>query len=251
MKHHILGAMIAACAAALLFSGCCTGRSGSRAIKTVAVAEVCAKEGFVIARRTNFDALAAAGCASVLVPNVADTNALEAIMDKVDALVLTGAVKGSDYPRRNEFEFLLMRMAIERGLPIVGFCRGHQMINRYFGGEIGKIPADLTPAVVHRGKESPYVKDCFHEAEIVPGTRLEKAFGARRCKVNTSHRYHVTKLGKGLKVTARSDDGVIEALEHETLPITGFQFHPERLPSLDPVYARIIRDAIDHPAAGR
>jgi hypothetical protein len=64
--------------------------------------------------------------------------------------------------------------------------------------------------------------------EIVPGTRLAKVAKASRVTINTSHRYHVTELGEGLVVTARSDDGVIEAFEHKTLPVTGFQFHPER-----------------------
>ena len=229
-------------------TGCASTTSNKSRVKVIAVAEVCTTNGFVRARRTNFDALTAAGYAAIMVPNVADTNLIASVMDKVDGLVLTGAVKESDRKTRDKFDFMLMQMAIERGLPIVGFCRGHQVINRYFGGKIGLIPGNLDPKVVHKGKVSAYIEDCFHDVNIVPGTRLEKSFGATRCKVNTSHKYHVTELGKGLKVTAKSNDGVIEALEHESLPITGFQFHPERIHALDPSYVRIIRDAIEHPA---
>jgi putative glutamine amidotransferase len=84
--------------------------------------------------------------------------------------------------------------------------------------------------------------------DIVPGSRLSRSVKGRRVTVNTSHKYHVTKLGKGLKVSGRSADGVIEALEHETLPVTGFQFHPERSFRVHPEHLDMIRDALD-PAA--
>ena len=217
-------------------------------IKTVAVAEVCTDDGFVMARRTNFDSLTAAGFASFLLPNVADTNLISALLDKADALIITGAIKASNIKKRNAFEFMVMRMAIEKGLPVVGFCRGQQMINRYFGGTIGPISTNLTPKIVHKGEISPYIQDAFHEMNIVPGTNLEKSFGTNKFTINTSHCYEIKKLGKGLKVTGKSPDGVIEAIEHETLPVTGFQFHPERLSKLNDAYVRIIRDAINHPA---
>jgi putative glutamine amidotransferase len=133
---------------------------------------------------------------------------------------------------------------------VVGFCRGHQVINRYFGGEIAPIPKNLDPKVVHKGKVSPYIKDTFHEMEVLPGTRLAGIVKSRRVTINTSHRYHVTELGEGLVVSARSDDGVIEALEHKTLPIIGFQFHPERSFRAYPEHLAMIRYALD-PAAHR
>lgn len=229
--------------------GFCSQTTGREPFKIVAVAEGCSSNGYVIARRTNFNALSAGGYVPVMIPNVADTNIVATLMNKADALLITGAVQDEDYPNRLKFEFMLLDMALERGIPVLGFCHGHQAINRYFGGKIAKIPADLVPKTVHRGKESPYVKDCFHEMIIEPGTRLAKAFGSTRATINTSHRYHITRLGKGLKVTAKSPDGVIEAIEHETLPVTGYQFHPERLHALDPAYMRIIRDGLEHPAA--
>ena len=60
-------------------------------------------------------------------------------------------------------------------------CRhGHQCINRYFGGTLGYVEKESSGNVVHRGKESPYVKDCFHTISIKPGSRLAKGFGATR-----------------------------------------------------------------------
>ena len=232
-------------AIAAALSGCAATPVACKDRKLVAIADVCATNGFLSARVTNSDAISAAGFLPVLVPCIADTNAVAAIMDRMDALVVTGAIKDSDYKKRDQFEFMLIRMALERGLPVVGFCRGHQVINRYFGGKIGPIPKNLKPKVVHKGRISPYIKDTYHEMEIVPGTRLAKVVKAKRVTINTSHRYHVTKLAEGLVVSARSDDGVIEAFEHKTLPVTGFQFHPERAFPVHPLHLDMIRDALD------
>ena len=232
-------------AAAMLAAGCCTTAPEERRVKVVAIADACTTNGFTIARRTNSDAISAAGFLPVVLPNIADTNLLEYAMDHVDALVLTGSIKGDSSKVRVPFEHLLMRMALERGLPVLGFCHGHQAINLYFGGKIAKVPENRSPKVLHHGKESPYVKDCFHEIEVKPGSRLAAGLdGATRFEVNTSHRWCISELGEGLVVTARSDDGVIEAVEHRTLPVTGFQFHPERIFRKDPRYLRIIRDAL-------
>ena len=232
----------------LLAAGC---QTATPRVKVALIAEGCVTNGFIIARHTNSDAISAAGFLPVILPRIADTNLLAAAMDQADALVLTGSLQGNDFPVRVAFEHMLMRMALDRGLPVVGFCHGHQTINTYFGGKVGRIPSDLTPAIVHRGKESPYVKDCFHMVNVAPGSRLAEGLGATRFEVNTSHRFHITELGEGLEVTARADDGVIEAVEHRTLPVTGFQFHPERIFRRDPHYLRIIRDALEHPAARR
>ena len=236
--------LVCGLAAAVLMVGCQTAGRPDK-VKVVAVADACTTNGFVMARRTNTDALSAAGYLPLLVPRVADTNLLAAAMDRADALLLTGGVKEQDYEGRIQFELLLMRMAIERGLPIVGFCHGHQCINRYFGGTLTSTPKDASPKVVHRGEVSAYVKDTFHAINIKPGSRLAKGFGTTRMEVNTSHTKCVKDVGEGLEVTARSDDGVVEAIEHRTLPITGFQFHPERIFRRDPRYLQIIVDALE------
>ena len=241
-KH---AALVACClfAAASAITGCQTRSPGK--VKVVALTDGCVTNGFVMARSTNSDALSAAGYIPVLIPRISDTNLLAQAMDRVDALLLTGGIKGQDYPNRIEFEKLLMSMAIERGLPILGFCHGHQCINLYFGGTLMPVPKDSSPSIVHRGKDPPYVKDCFHMINIKPGSRLAEGFGTTRMEVNTSHTMCVKDGGEGLEVTARSDDGVVEAIEHRTLPITGFQFHPERIFRRDPRYLRIIVDALE------
>lgn len=243
--RHAARSALAVCGlvAAISVAGCRTAQPGR--VKVVAIADYCVTNGFFMARYTNSDALTAAGYLPVLIPRIADTNLLAKAMDRVDALLLAGGVKGQDYPARVEFEKLLMGMALERGLPVLGFCHGHQCINLYFGGKVGKVSKDLSPQIVHHGKESPYVKDYFHMIDVKPGSHLAEGFGATRVEVNTSHNCCITELGEGLEATAWADDGVIEAVEHRTLPVTGFQFHPERIFRRDPRYLRIIVDALE------
>lgn len=228
-----------ACAAAF---GCL---AEVRKVKIIALADACTTNGFIMARHTNSDALSAAGFASVVVPKIASDAQLAAIMDKVDGLVITGAVVGNEYNVRVAFEKKLVKMALDRKLPVLGFCHGCQLVNLYFGGKIGKVPVGDSPKVVHKGKVSPYVQDCFHEIEIKPGSLVAKVFGSTRATINSSHRACVTEPGEGLEVTARADDGVVEAIEHRTLPVTGFQFHPERMFRKDARCVELIRAALE------
>ena len=218
-------------------------------LKIVVVAESCVTNRYVMSGRNASDALAAAGYLPVILPNIADTNLLASAMDRAYALVLTGSAKGNDSKVRVAFEKMLIRMALDRGISVLGFCHGHQCINAYFGGKLARLPKERKPMFDHRSKETPSVLHCFHMIDITPGSRLAEGFGATRYKVNSSHDFRVTELGDGLEVTARSDDGTVEALAHKTLPVTGYQFHPEAIYKQDPRYLRIIRDAIEHPAA--
>ena len=248
MKKNMLGAL-AALAAASLITGCqTTSVQPERRVKVVAIAESCVTNHYIMSGRNASKAMAAAGYLPVILPDVADTNLLAYAMDHADALVLTGSVKGDSYSRRIKFEHMLIKMALDRGLPVLGFCHGHQCINMYFGGKVEKMPLARTPFIEHRSKTPPSVRHCFHMVDVKPGSRLAEGLGATRFKVNSSHGYSVTKVGKGLVVTARADDGIIEAVEHRTLPITGFQFHPERVFRRDPRYLRVIVDALERRA---
>lgn len=252
MNANIFGAAAAMALAASFATGCQTTEGQpERRVNVVAIAESCVTNRYIMSGRNASDAMAAAGYLPVILPDVADTNLLAYAMDHADALVLTGSVKGDDYSRRVKFEHMLIKMAIDRGMPVLGFCHGHQCINMYFGGKVEKMPLDRTPFIEHRSKQAPSVRHCFHMIDVKPGSRLAEGLGATRFKVNSSHGYSATKIGKGLVVTARADDGIVEAIEHETLPVTGFQFHPEAIFDLNPRYLRIITDAIEHPAASR
>ncbi len=248
--------VFAAAALSVVVLGCATSSKtaapdASSRLKIVAIAEACTTNRYVMSGRNASNAIAAAGYLPIILSDIADTNLLAQAMDRVDALVLTGSVKGDAYRHRIAFEHMLIRMALERGKPVLGFCHGHQCINLFFGGTVTPLDPKRTPPLVHRSKEAPSVRHCFHMIDIKPGSRLAEGYGATRYKVNSSHGYRVEQPGKGIVVTARAEDGTVEAIEHESLPVTGFQFHPEAIFDLDERHLRVIKDALEHPAAGR
>mgnify|MGYP004699113161 FL=1 len=131
---------------------------------------------------------------------------------------------GSDEPDlvRDAAEMKLCDCFIRKGKPVLGICRGHQVINIYFGGTLVQ---DLPTAALHSSPEG----DLSHPTVTVEGSVMHRLFGASPY-VNTSHHKGIKVPGKGLKVTQYSQkDGVIEAIEHESLPVLGVQWHPERM----------------------
>ncbi|MCL2497809.1 MAG: gamma-glutamyl-gamma-aminobutyrate hydrolase family protein [Symbiobacteriaceae bacterium] len=155
-----------------------------------------------------------------------------------DGLILTGAwpvhpdptipgifnmreEKGAFTSRlRNPEELDLFRAFRDAGKPILGICRGHQYINIGQGGNLN------TGIARSYGRE--HREGFFHPVKTEPGSILAKLYG-EEFFVNSHHNFHIDRLGEGIKVTAWSADGLPEALEHESLPIIGLQWHPERM----------------------
>ncbi len=110
--------------------------------------------------------------------------------------------------------------------PVLGICRGHQLINVYFGGTLVQ---DLPTAADHKMVEAGDKRtDNRHMIEADEGTFLHRIYGDR-FPVNSAHHQGIDRVGAGLIVTARADDGVIEAAAHESLPVWSVQWHPERM----------------------
>lgn len=125
-------------------------------------------------------------------------------------------------PDRDEAEFALIRTFLEAGKPILGICRGHQLLNIYFGGSLHQ---DLSCAAAH-SSGSDY--DLVHTVTAAEGSLLGGMYGSR-FTVNSYHHQGIKAVGQGLKVTLTSEEGVIEGIEHESLPVFGVQWHPERM----------------------
>ena len=123
--------------------------------------------------------------------------------------------------KRDEAECKLFEAFMAAGKPIMGICRGHQMINVMLGGNLYQ---NLENACMHANMTDFY---CTHDVRAEKGSLIEKLYG-ESFSINSSHHQAVKKLGQGLKATLFSD-GVIEGFEHDTLPILGVQFHPERM----------------------
>lgn len=126
---------------------------------------------------------------------------------------------------RDRRELALTEAFAAAGKPILGICRGHQLINVWAGG--GLIQDLGEQNAVHRRIRA----DKVHPAFACDGA-LEALYGG--CfRVNSAHHQAVGPVGAGLRVTARSADGIIEAMEHTQLPILTVQFHPERMNAPD------------------
>ena len=156
--------------------------------------------------------------------------------DRYDALVLCGGcdvhprfygeeVDGSVNmePQRDEAEYALIRAFLAAGKPIFGICRGCQLLNVYFGGTLYQ---DLETSPTH----SPEVYGNYlaHSATAVPGSDCHAVYGSR-FSINSHHHQGIKALAPGFTVTMRGDDGVIEAIAHDTLPIRAVQWHPEKM----------------------
>ena len=153
--------------------------------------------------------------------------------------ILTDTV-GPD-PERTQFEVPLARAFLERGKPILTICRGFQLLNVLLGGTLYQDLLEQKGWIHSNGK-------IRHDLYAEEGSILHALFGPV-FKVNSTHHQAIKALAPGLRVTARSVEGIIEGYEHESLPIFGVQFHPERLtgvqwdsrtPDFKPFFERFI-----------
>ena len=164
----------------------------------------------------------------------------EALAERVDAIVLNGGTDvdpgrygakrapTTDEPdrRRDDFEFGLVAAALERRVPVLGVCRGMQLVNVGLGGSLIQDLSSLTE--LEHYVTDPYDKP-VHAIEIDPDSVVEHGFGSCRTTVNTVHRQAIDRLGHSLRPVARAPDGTIEAVENEDGLVVGVQWHPEFL----------------------
>lgn len=128
-------------------------------------------------------------------------------------------------PELDELQFTVLDRFIRvGGKPVFGICRGHEVLNVYFGGTLIQ---DL-PSASRHARTPGIPVDKVHEAISVDGTFARELFG-EGFRVNSSHHQAVEDFGEGLKPAMYSDDGVVEGLVHESLPVFSVQFHPERM----------------------
>ena len=183
------------------------------------------------------------GAVPLILPLTDDPVILEAYLDLCDGLVLSGGgdldparyghrdegLSGGILPLRDEMELALCRMAVERDLPVLGICRGHQVLNVALGGTLYQdLKIQMGTDCAHQVLDP--VGGFVHPVELVPGTPLAQNQGTGSVMVNSRHHQAVRDLAPGLVVQAVSPDGVIESVY---LPgkrfIWGVQWHPESI----------------------
>ncbi len=161
----------------------------------------------------------------------------------------TARCEGFDM-RRDTLEINLIKKALELKMPIVGICRGHQITNVVLGGTlIVDIPTEIESDIIHRCPVNPI--NCHHNVELVEGSMIKNITGQRTGTVTTYHHQAVDVLAPGLSISARSADGIVEAIEWKQPEgksfLLGTQWHPERMvdyPELSkPIAARFLLEA--------
>lgn len=213
-------------------------------------------------RHTYIDAVIRAGGIPVTIPLTTDEDILRELLSRLDGILMSGGNDVSpemygetkrDSSRytsklRDTADSIALKHALANGLPVLAICRGLQLVNVYMGGTLYQnIKEDVPGALNH--EHSTEVKNFEEDAHKITIDRDSKLFSIVQQEVigtNTLHRQAIKDLGRCLKVTARSDDGIIEAIEsiNEESFLIGIQAHPESLHRVIPVWENVFKEFV-------
>ncbi len=216
-------------------------------------------------RGSYITAIERAGGIPLHVGDVRNTRNLDALLDRCDGLLLPGG--GDIHPFRygeevtgklseveewrDEMELHLIQEAYSRGIPVLGVCRGMQLINVYFGGTLYQdIATEHSGALLHTAQSADRSRGS-HTIHVAEESLLAKIVPEREFAVNSIHHQGVKTLGGGLRVAARAPDGLVEAIEHPGHPfLLGVQWHPEELRDIAArgIFAEFIRHTKERAA---
>lgn len=189
------------------------------------------------------DSVASAGAVPVILPPTIPPEHAARALEGVDGVLLSGGEDidptwycmdpvpqlGALDPARDRFEFALFAAARERGLPVLGICRGLQLVNVAMGGVLWQdLPSERPSAVQHDRRDARDART--HGVAVTAGTRTADALGAQALSVNSFHHQGVRTLAGGLVATAHAADGLVEAFEGtEGAWLVAVQWHPEEM----------------------
>jgi putative glutamine amidotransferase len=183
----------------------------------------------------------AGALALTLPPDEAVVDSPDLLLDRVDGLLLAGGADvdpgsygadrhpetGVTWPERDRFEIALARRAIERQIPVLGACRGMQILNIALGGTLHQDLPGVIGTDVHRHTPGVFGD---HEVRLEPGSLAARAIGGERTLVKSHHHQGLADLGEGLVASGWStDDQLVEAVEMRGEPyVLGVLWHPEQ-----------------------
>lgn len=204
---------------------------------------------------------AAGGVPVILPPQPATPDGVGRVLDAIDGLVLSGgadvdpALYGAvpephtQPPRhdRDAWEQALAAGAVERDLPLLAICRGVQLLNVTLGGTLHQHVPDIT-TTDHGDSPGDYART---EVAVVDGTLVRGVLGDGRLGVHCHHHQSLDRVAASLLVAARSDDGIVEAVESRQHPfVLGVQWHPEQDAGDGRLFAALVRAAQQPVPAG-
>lgn len=214
-----------------------------------------------------------AGGVPVVVPPTDDGQTILSLLDRVDAVVLSGGGDinplflgeqpvpqlGGINGERDAGELLLVRLAYDRQIPVLGICRGAQILAAALGGEVFQDLETQHPAGRNLLKHSQNAERHVptHVVRLEENSLVKEIFGTSRLYVNSFHHQAVRSAGGRLKASAFAPDGVIEAVESsEYKPLLGVQWHPESSlsagnDSMQPLFRWLVGEAVSYRAARR
>lgn len=208
--------------------------------------------------------IVAAGGVPVIIPPVADKDVIINTLERLDAIILTG---GADYnplwageepsaklhhinAQRDLPELLITRLAYNRNIPMLGICRGIQTLAMALDG---KVIQDISEAIPNTIKHSQDADTCepTHSVSVAEGSMLHDVYGKEKLYVNSFHHQAVGDCGPKFIVTAKANDGVVEAIESsEYRKIMGVQWHPECMgDDGQPLFKWLVDAAAEHNKA--
>jgi len=198
------------------------------------------------------------GASPVLIPPIEEHSKLEEYLESIDGLLLTG---GDDISpelygekntglsrhismRRDEAELYIIGRAVHFGLPVLGICRGFQILNAYFGGSLFQDIGSQFNGVINHANSFNNATDLHHEVFFEYGTTLMKISGVPDMIVNSRHHQGIKTLGTELKPAAYAGDGLVEAFENMEMNIIAVQWHPENIARLGGKYTALFDDLV-------
>ena len=197
-----------------------------------------------------YKSVVAVGGVPVIIPVTDDLATIEAIVGRLDGILLSGG--GDMHPRyyneepipengtpdelRDRYDVTLIKSAVEYQLPVLGICRGMQVINTVFGGslyqDINVQYADKKPMCHSQNEERSVTTQT---ASVVTDSLLYSIVNCNTLPINSIHHQAVKRIADGFRAVAFADDGICEAIESLYYPILGVQWHPEHLSEADAV----------------
>jgi putative glutamine amidotransferase len=204
------------------------------------------------------DAVCAAGGTPVILPLLDDPRAIRHLVENLDGILLTGSSSDIDpnrygvsrepgcgpvQPLRDETDFMLLEVALERKKPVLAICFGMQSLNVFMGGTLIQDIMSSKPEtrIRHMAPESEGRPS--HDVEILAGSILETLAEGEPPRVNSTHHQALDRLGSGLEVIARAPDGIVESVRGIAGDgfILGVQWHPEKSFGYDALSTNIFK----------